>query len=189
MISKMKNSELSKDRLKLLEAIEQAGVNAASLSHSIGRNHAYCHQHIYQGSPKSFAYEDRKAIIRELKSRAPTAPAVIDLARLYHMPENDNAPADTDTIITAAVRIPLLSWEQSSKTLVSDFQETIASPPTLAGVKGAYAIYMPDDTMEPRYNAGEILYIRPNRPLIKGEHYLLKALPSSPAPLKLVWHT
>jgi transcriptional regulator with XRE-family HTH domain len=44
----------------------------------------------------------------------------------------------------------------------------IARPPSLAGVNNAYAAYMIGDSMEPRYFAGDLLYVDPSRPLTKG---------------------
>jgi len=49
----------------------------------------------------------------------------------------------------------------------------IARPPALAGVSDAYAVYMVGDSMEPRYFAGDLLYVDPSRPLTKGCMILL----------------
>jgi transcriptional regulator with XRE-family HTH domain len=49
----------------------------------------------------------------------------------------------------------------------------IACPPALAGVKDAYAVYMVGDGMEPRYFAGDVLYVDPSRPLTRGCFILL----------------
>jgi phage repressor protein C with HTH and peptisase S24 domain len=49
----------------------------------------------------------------------------------------------------------------------------IARPPALAGVSDAYAVYMVGDSMEPRYFAGDLLYVDPSRPLTKGCFILL----------------
>ncbi|MFQ5534686.1 MAG: helix-turn-helix transcriptional regulator [Sphingomonadales bacterium] len=42
--------------------------------------------------------------------------------------------------------------------------EHIHRPPGLGGVENAFAVYMVGDSMEPRYFAGEYLYVNPNRP-------------------------
>jgi phage repressor protein C with HTH and peptisase S24 domain len=41
-------------------------------------------------------------------------------------------------------------------------------PPALAGVRGAYAVYAAGDAMEPRYMPGWLLYVHPNKPVIRG---------------------
>jgi SOS-response transcriptional repressor LexA len=47
-------------------------------------------------------------------------------------------------------------------------KEYIRRPPLLDGVANAFALYVDGDSMEPRYFAGEILYVNPNRPVTKG---------------------
>ena len=42
--------------------------------------------------------------------------------------------------------------------------ERIRRPPNLEGVDNAFAVYMVGDSMEPRYFAGEFLFVNPNRP-------------------------
>jgi len=42
--------------------------------------------------------------------------------------------------------------------------ERIRRPPNLEGVDNAFAVYMIGDSMEPRYFAGEFLFVNPNRP-------------------------
>jgi len=47
-------------------------------------------------------------------------------------------------------------------------KEFLARPSGLDGVANAFALYVDGDSMEPRYFAGEILYVNPNRPITKG---------------------
>lgn len=46
-------------------------------------------------------------------------------------------------------------------------QEFVLRPASLAGVANAFALYVEGDSMEPRYFAGEILYVNPNRPVTR----------------------
>jgi phage repressor protein C with HTH and peptisase S24 domain len=43
-----------------------------------------------------------------------------------------------------------------------------ARPANLGGVRGAYAIYMVGDSMEPRYEQGWLLHVNPFKPPIRG---------------------
>jgi hypothetical protein len=45
--------------------------------------------------------------------------------------------------------------------------EFVERPANLRGVFNAFALYMDGDVMEPRYYAGELLYVNPNRPLTR----------------------
>ena len=47
-------------------------------------------------------------------------------------------------------------------------KEFVERPANLKGVFNALALYMDGDVMEPRYYAGELLYVNPNRPLTKN---------------------
>jgi phage repressor protein C with HTH and peptisase S24 domain len=49
-----------------------------------------------------------------------------------------------------------------------DAKEYLVRPPTLAGVANAFALYVEGDSMEPRYFAGELLYVNPNRPITRN---------------------
>jgi len=46
--------------------------------------------------------------------------------------------------------------------------ETVNRPANLIGVGNAFAVYAVGDSMEPRFFAGELLYVNPNRPLSRG---------------------
>jgi hypothetical protein len=45
--------------------------------------------------------------------------------------------------------------------------EFVERPSSLRGVFNAFALYMDGDVMEPRYYAGELLHVNPNRPLTR----------------------
>lgn len=45
----------------------------------------------------------------------------------------------------------------------------VMSPPSLIGVRGAYAVQISGDSMEPRYFDGEVVFVDPNRRPTKGD--------------------
>ncbi len=47
-------------------------------------------------------------------------------------------------------------------------KEYVVRPPSLGGVSNAFALYVDGESMEPRYYAGEMLYVNPNRPITRG---------------------
>ncbi len=47
-------------------------------------------------------------------------------------------------------------------------KEFVERPANLKGVFNAFALYVDGDSMEPRYFAGELLYVNPNRPITKS---------------------
>ena len=58
----------------------------------------------------------------------------------------------------------------------------VLAPPQLEGVEGAKAVYVRGRAMEPRYYAGEIVYLHPSRPPNPGDFVFLTVRePSFPA--------
>jgi phage repressor protein C with HTH and peptisase S24 domain len=51
--------------------------------------------------------------------------------------------------------------------------EWIERPAPLAGVPNAFAMYVVNDSMEPRYHQGDLLLIHPQRPVRRGRDVLL----------------
>lgn len=55
----------------------------------------------------------------------------------------------------------------------------VSRPPHLAGAIGPYAVYVASSSMEPRYYAGEIVYIHPGRTVTPGAFVLVQVKPGS----------
>ena len=55
-----RGEQLDEVRQRLIEAVEHAGTNLATLSRALGRNHAYLHQFVFRGSPKHLSAEARR---------------------------------------------------------------------------------------------------------------------------------
>ncbi len=64
-------------------------------------------------------------------------------------------------------RLPIVGWPapgDEERILVDDRPHgEILAPPQLEGVKGAKAVYVRGRAMEPRYYAGEVIYLNPHR--------------------------
>lgn len=50
----------------------------------------------------------------------------------------------------------------------------VSRPPSLEGIKEAYAVYVTGDSMEPRYFAGEILQVHPYKPPKSGDFVVIQ---------------
>lgn len=76
--------------------------------------------------------------------------------------------ADSEAVIVRGYDLPVLGAAMGGdNSLFFDngaIHERIRRPPNLDGVQNAFAIYMVGDSMEPRYFAGEFLFVNPNRP-------------------------
>jgi phage repressor protein C with HTH and peptisase S24 domain len=58
-----------------------------------------------------------------------------------------------------------------------DVIDMVARPAGLAGVPGAYAVYVVGVSMEPRYHPGELVHIHPGKPLTVGAYVLVQRRP------------
>ncbi len=59
----------------------------------------------------------------------------------------------------------------------------VLAPPTLSGIKGAYAVTVSGDSMSPRYEDGEVCFVDPTRRVKKGDFVVAQILMDENGPL------
>jgi SOS-response transcriptional repressor LexA len=69
---------------------------------------------------------------------------------------------------------PLVADRGGLYVLERGVAERRPSPPQLTGVPSAYALFVPDDQLAPRYRAGEVIYIHPSRPPTVGSFVVVR---------------
>lgn len=69
----------------------------------------------------------------------------------------------------ALPQIPVYAFEQGTRRLV-DWADR---HPQQAGIQDAFAVYVDDSRMEPRYFPGELVYLHPGRPVQPGRDALI----------------
>lgn len=73
-------------------------------------------------------------------------------------------------------RLPVYGSAQAGpdgQTIDYDPIEWIARPESLRGVRGAFAMYVVNDSMEPKYEQGDMLYIHPSRAPRRQSHVVI----------------
>jgi phage repressor protein C with HTH and peptisase S24 domain len=65
--------------------------------------------------------------------------------------------------------------------LAGDAAGYIRRPPMLAGVNGAYALYVENDSMLPKYEPGDPVYVHPKQPPRGGDDVIIQVLASEHA--------
>lgn len=58
--------------------------------------------------------------------------------------------------------------------LTPDVIDWVRRPPGLAGVKDAYALYVENDSMEPLYSPGSLIYVHPHKPPARGDSVVVQ---------------
>ena len=59
-------------------------------------------------------------------------------------------------------------------TMTSDPVEYVPTPPGLARVRDAYALIVTGASMEPKYEAGDMVFLNPHRPPRRGDHVVIQ---------------
>lgn len=80
----------------------------------------------------------------------------------------------------SAKRLPILGHGIGGKdgrfSMNGTAVDTVICPPGLENVPGAYAIYVVGESMEPRYYAGEVVFVHPNKPFRRGSFVVVQVL-------------
>ena len=96
-----------------------------------------------------------------LASAPPVTPAATPLA---YAPSVMHGPRDLPVVGTA------VAGKDGMFLMNGQIHDYVERPPSLQGVAGAYAVYVADQSMEPRYFAGETLHVHPGRAVTQGDN-------------------
>lgn len=190
--SKAREKESQILRQRLQDAMVSKKITPRALSLAIGANHSYVSQIISGkgGTPSALRLASMAEVLEttvEYLSGAASAPEQVrSEVSLSDKVLDWNGPprgepgiplvgtgdcADlvvTETSTNREILIERASFDPEFHT------RYIARPPALAGARDIYAIYFHGDSMEPRYEAGEIGLVDPRRPVRPGDYVLVQ---------------
>ncbi|MFC4172667.1 XRE family transcriptional regulator [Microvirga sp. GCM10011540] len=100
-----------------------------------------------------------------------------DAARKERKPNTEpNASSPVNVSLISQDRVPVYGLAIGGTDGRFEFNGQIVDqvfrPPVLANVANAYAVFVSGDSMEPRYFAGETVYVHPGKPVRKG-HFVV----------------
>lgn len=185
-------------RKLILDTASDRGLDLKEISLSLGKNHAYMHQFIHKGSPKRLHADDRALVakILGLTETALGAPAeVANVTSLQSFPSNAKTMGK---VLQSPVKVPqygtAVGGEDGEFVLNGNSLDDVFAPPSLSGVPGAYAVQISGDSMSPRYDDGDTVFVHPKRRPKKGDYVIAQIhIDEDAAPLayakKLVKHT
>lgn len=52
--------------------------------------------------------------------------------------------------------------------------DRVESPPSLLNAKGVFALYVIGESMSPRFKPGDLIFVHPNKPVLKGDDVLVE---------------
>jgi phage repressor protein C with HTH and peptisase S24 domain len=86
-------------------------------------------------------------------------------------------------LVTGAYLIPVygtaVGGEDGRFDLNGSVVDRVAAPPGLQNVKDAYAVMVVGDSMEPRYEAGETVYVHPGKPVQRNGYVVVQLWPDA----------
>lgn len=168
-------SELDPVRKLIQERADASGQDLKSLSVAIGRNQAYLQQFLKRRVPAKLKEDERRKLaalldVPETELGAPVgswSPAVET-----EPPPQQNARigAPLQPLPTVPVYGQAAGGPDGQFVLNGNKVADILAPSSLAGVRGAYAVYVIGDSMVPRYESGETVFVNPRLPVRKGDY-------------------
>lgn len=180
---------LDKLRENLQARLDERGMSPRALSLAIGKNHSYVSQ-ILNGKGGQPAVGALQAMARELDTTTEYLLGdTSDPRQVSSEVSVQDVPEGWTEARPREDGIPLVGTGDCADLVITDESGTeieidrasfdpdyhvryIARPPALRGARGVYAIYFHGDSMEPRFYAGEIGIVEPNRPARIGDYVL-----------------
>jgi phage repressor protein C with HTH and peptisase S24 domain len=162
MVPRMDNA-----RSLIVTRVAELGLSLSELSLKVGKNHAYFQQFIKRGVPGRLPEEVRGRTAQVLK---------VDEALLKLSGKPTPAGPKPNAGYGGAVKIntwiPVYGQAVGGKdgefVLNGNQVSEVLAPASLSSVPDAYAVYVVGDSMEPRYFAGETVFVNPRLPISKG---------------------
>ena len=151
----------------IVSRVAELGLSLSELSLKVGKNHAYFQQFIKRGVPNRLPEEVRGRVAEILG---------ID-ERLLKGPSSTQVRLMRDTLEPQSLTrgtgwIPVYGHAVGGKdgefVLSGNQVSEVLAPPNLLHVRDAYAVYVVGDSMEPRYFAGETVFVNPRLPISRG---------------------
>lgn len=158
-------------------AIHDKGLSMKGVSERIGKNHAYIKQ--YLGGKPEHLPEDVREVLGPLLNLDPNQlrtdrPGQVAIKQNPYVKLPPIDPRD---------KIPVMGIGEGGQRGWSiwngEIVDYIQRPASLQNCPNGYAVYVVGSSMEPRYIAGETIYVHPGRPVTAGNFVLVQLKPTA----------
>jgi hypothetical protein len=151
-------------------------LNMSAVSKKLGKNHAYLHQFLDRGIPAQLPelVREQLAVILQVPE------AQLKGGGTGQRPGAASARVLGELIPTPRDKMPVYGAGQGSDgwfPWTGEIVDYVPRPPHVAGATQAYAVYVVGSSMEPRYYAGELVYVHPGKPVTVGAFVLVQVRP------------
>jgi phage repressor protein C with HTH and peptisase S24 domain len=155
-------------RSLIVSKVAELNLSLSELSLRVGKNHAYFQQFIKRGVPTRLPEEVRGRVAQILKIDE----AILKAGGAKPSPAGPRPNASPGGAVKINTWIPVYGQAVGGKdgefVLNGNEVSEVLAPASLSTVPNAYAVYVVGDSMEPRYFAGETVFVNPRLPISKG---------------------
>ncbi len=168
------------DRIK--DARKKAGISQAELARLVGRSQSAVAEWETGGT------EPRRNIVEKIAAVLDVSPlwleigGVVEAGRRYDpYPSEEGGFGEAGQPLNDPGPVyATLVGSEGEQVVTSDVVEYRPKPSKWGNVKGLYGFYVISDTMEPRINAGELVWVHPNRRPAPGQEAIFTRRGSNP---------
>ncbi len=157
-------------RSTIVARVAELGLSLSELSLKVGKNHAYFQQFIKRGVPHRLP-EEIRGRVAEILGLDERLLKELSASHVRFMQVGPVSP-EVRNLIRGAAWIPVYGHAVGGKdgefVLSGNQVSEVLAPPNLSHVPDAYAVYVVGDSMEPRYFAGETVFVNPRLPISRG---------------------
>jgi phage repressor protein C with HTH and peptisase S24 domain len=152
----------------IVSKVAELGLSLSELSLSVGKNHAYFQQFIKRGVPTRLPEEVRGRVAEILKiDERQLKVAGSKPSTFGPLP---NAKPGSGVKISSWIPVygQAVGGKDGEFVLNGNQVSEVLAPASLSSVPDAYAVYVIGESMEPRYFAGETVFVNPRLPISRG---------------------
>jgi phage repressor protein C with HTH and peptisase S24 domain len=166
----------------ILARVAELGLSLSELSLRVGKNHAYFQQFIKRGVPIRLP-EDVRGRVAEVLKIDEYQLKVVGLKSLNPLPQ-PNAEYGGRAKIDRWIPVygQAVGGKDGEFILNGNQVTEVLAPASLSSVPDAYAVFVVGDSMEPRYFAGETVFVNPRQPISKGAFVIVQISAGADAP-------
>lgn len=158
------------DRIK--DARKKAGISQAELARLVGRSQSAVAEWETGGT------EPRRNIVEKIAAVLDVSPLWLEVGGAVEAGRSYEPRSTDDTSLSESAQslsdpagpvYATIAGGDGEQTVTSNVVEYRSKPSKWNNVKGLYGFYVISDSMEPRINAGELIWVHPNRRPAPGQ--------------------
>lgn len=164
----------------IFEAVKTGKTSYRELSLLIGKSHSYIQQFVERGTPRRLSdiYREKIAArlgVDETELLAEDDPVTVRAGASRRIIDPNATVAGT---VEIDATVPLYGQAVSGKdgrfVWNGEKIRDVLAPPHLARIPNAYAVGVVGDSMEPRYYAGEVVFVNPHKAARRGDFVVVQ---------------